>query len=249
MTYKVFLINLDRSTERLEKATTQLKRLNVSFERISAMDGSKLTPRDISAVFDENQALQRTAYNLTIGEIGCYLSHVECWRRIVQEQLDFAIILEDDLVLDEHFPESIVAIQELCHDDQWDYLKLANPFKQRRYRELKIIQCGSNQKFSLVNYDKAPTGTVAQAVSQNGAQQLLKNRPPFFRAIDVDLQWEWELDIQVQGLVPYVADISDAESEIQKMAKRKDLKQRRWLKLKESLKFKLIKAIRQWQRS
>lgn len=237
MNYKVFLINLDRSTERLEKAAQQLNRLNVPFERIAAVDGSQLTKAEIDAAFDIEQAERRTAYNLTIGEMGCYLSHVECWRRIIAEALDFAIVLEDDLVLDDGFPEAIAEIEQLTHTHAWDYIKLANPFKKRPYQTRLSIN-----NYTLVDYPKAPTGTVAQAVSLTGAQALLTHRPPFFRAIDVDLQWEWELGIKVQGLVPYVANVSDAESEIQQMAQRKDLKQRRWTKLKESIKFKLKKA-------
>ena len=108
MNYKVFLINLDRSTERLEKAAQQLNRLNVPFERITAVDGSQLTKAEIDAAFDIEQAERRTAYNLTIGEMGCYLSHGECWRRIIAEALDFAIVLEDDLVLDDGTVEPLV---------------------------------------------------------------------------------------------------------------------------------------------
>ncbi|OIM99389.1 glycosyl transferase [Idiomarina sp. MD25a] len=237
MNYKVFLINLDRSTERLEKAAQQLNRLNVPFERIAAVDGSQLTKAEIDTAFDIEQAERRTAYNLTIGEMGCYLSHVNCWRRIIAEALDFAIVLEDDLVLDDDFPKAIAEIEQLTQTQAWDYIKLANPFKKRPYQTRLLIN-----NFTLVDYPKAPTGTVAQAVSLKGAHALLAHRPPFFRAIDVDLQWEWELGIQVQGLVPYVANVSDAESEIQQMAQRKDLKQRRWTKLKESIKFKLKKA-------
>ena len=240
MNVKIFLINLDRSTERLEKAAQQLNRLNVPFERVSAVDGSKLTGAEIDAAFDTEQAERRTAYNLTIGEIGCHLSHVECWRRIITDKLDFAIILEDDLVLDDQFPHAIGAIEQFTHSNEWDYIKLANPFKKRPYQTRTALD-----RFTLVNYPKAPTGTVAQAVSFQGAETLLSHRPPFFRAIDVDLQWEWELGIKVQGLVPYVANVSDAESEIQQMAQRKDLKQRRWTKLKESIKFKLKKASHQ----
>lgn len=96
-----------------------------------------------------------------------------------------------------------------------------------------------NLDVSLVNYKKSPTGTVAQVVSREGAKRLLAKKPPFFRPIDIDLQWSWEVGITIQGLVPYVADVSDEPSEIQRIAKRKELKQRPFNKLKEIVRFKL----------
>lgn len=237
MNYSVFLINLDRSVERLANATGQLNSAGVDFERISAVDGKNLEKELIHKVFDDKMAKKRYHYDLTLGEIGCYLSHVKCWKKIIDDGLDFAVILEDDLLLEPNFKDVIESVSNI--EAEWHYLKLSCPFKRRPYTEAQSIKTTKNNSVSLVDYKKPPTGTVAQVVSHEGAMRLLKNRPPFFRPVDVDLQWSWELNIKVQGLIPYVANVSGEPSEIQKISARKTVKKRPFNKIKETVRFKL----------
>ncbi|MFS6537424.1 glycosyltransferase family 25 protein [Idiomarina loihiensis] len=237
MKFNIFLINLDRSTERLQRASEQIEKTGFKFERVPAVDGATLTDEKIAEVFDAETAKRRFQYDLTAGEIGCYLSHIKCWEKIINDNLDYAVILEDDLLLDRQFASVISTIPQLTSD--WHYLKLSCPFKPRPYKATETVMGDDNLDVSLVNYKKSPTGTVAQVVSREGAKRLLAKKPPFFRPIDIDLQWSWEVGITIQGLVPYVADVSDEPSEIQRIAKRKELKQRPFNKLKETIRFKL----------
>ncbi len=46
---KVILINLDRREDRLEKISTQLDNLGITFERFSAIDGKELGINPIAA--------------------------------------------------------------------------------------------------------------------------------------------------------------------------------------------------------
>ena len=66
------------------------------FERVNAIDGSKLKHNELKHHYDVD--LNRRQYHsvLTLGEIGCYLSHRKVWQKIVDEHLDFALVLEDD---------------------------------------------------------------------------------------------------------------------------------------------------------
>ncbi|PWW37662.1 glycosyl transferase family 25 [Idiomarina loihiensis] len=231
MNYKTFLINLDRSKQRLADAKTQLDALNIPFERVSAADGSKLTESE-RACFDKSTAQQRYHYDLTWGEVGCYLSHIRCWQKIVDEKLDYAVILEDDLHLNEDFVKIHGVLEQLEYP--WSFIKLGNPFKSRQETPLE-----KQDGFSLVSYDKAPSGTCAQVVSYEAAKRLLAARSSFFRPVDVDLQWQWEVPIKVLGLTPYVAGHNlSFLSEIQQIEQRKDKQKRRLVKIKEMLRFK-----------
>ncbi|EKE85248.1 glycosyltransferase family 25 protein [Idiomarina xiamenensis] len=231
MNYKTLLINLDRSPQRLADATAQLDAIGMPYERVSAADGAALSDAE-RACFDVDKAQQRYHYDLTWGEVGCYLSHLRCWQKIVDEQLDYAIIVEDDLCLSPEFADVPHVLAALQHP--WQFIKLGNPFKPRQQHVIE-----SQADFDLVSYDKAPSGTCAQVVSYAGAKRLLAARRTFFRPVDVDLQWQWEVPIEVLGLVPYVADNNHQfASEIQKIGQRKDKQKRRWVKLKETLRFK-----------
>jgi glycosyl transferase family 25 len=59
--------------------------------------------RDLSAgeYFDSIQAYWRTrGHIMTPSEVGCALSHLSIRRRVVEESLEYAVVLEDDALLD-----------------------------------------------------------------------------------------------------------------------------------------------------
>jgi glycosyl transferase, family 25 len=77
---KIYLINLDRDAARLAHMRDQLS--GVAFERISAVDGSKLPA---------------TTKGLTRFELACLESHKLAWRQFLNGQEAHACFLEDDL--------------------------------------------------------------------------------------------------------------------------------------------------------
>ena len=94
------VINLDKSPNRLKSISTQLSRNNLSFERISAIDGSKLKEdriKEITFPLDHFDSKVRFTRALTNGEIGCFLSHRKCWETLVESNKQWALILEDDI--------------------------------------------------------------------------------------------------------------------------------------------------------
>ena len=105
MRFKVFVINLDKSTDRLALCQQNLERLGIDFERIPAVYGKDLSEQQVVDFYDRAANQKGYKKDLNTGELGCYLSHIKCWQKIVDEQLDFALILEDDFVLSDDFIE------------------------------------------------------------------------------------------------------------------------------------------------
>lgn len=70
-----YLINLDRSPERLERMSALFADMEVDFIRVSAIDGKKLTQQEIDGWLSGSGNF----YRLGPGEIGCFLSHRRCW--------------------------------------------------------------------------------------------------------------------------------------------------------------------------
>ena len=67
---------------------------------------------------------------LTATEIGVFLSHRAAWRRIVDENLDFAFVFEDDAQID---PAEFAALLEFVTAERaaWDYVLLpAEPIRK-----------------------------------------------------------------------------------------------------------------------
>ena len=78
------VINLERRPDRLARISAELQRAGLSFETQVAVDGQLET---------------HEPKFLTKGAIGCWKSHVNSMRRIVEAKAQFGLILEDDATL------------------------------------------------------------------------------------------------------------------------------------------------------
>ena len=93
---KVFVINLDKNPERLAWIQEQLDSMGIKFERFPAVLGSALSSAEYRQATSPFRSLMAYGATLEKGEVGCALSHMAVYRRIVAEGLPFALILEDD---------------------------------------------------------------------------------------------------------------------------------------------------------
>lgn len=113
---KIFYINLDRRSDRDENVKKLLKQhdLDKITERISAVDGSKLNLDTIpetlvtkKGILNAKNKKMRVGVPMTPGAIGCAFSHKKVWEKIVNENIDAALILEDDIRMSKHFNKLI----------------------------------------------------------------------------------------------------------------------------------------------
>lgn len=89
----IFIINLKRSIERRIIIEKQCNKFGLNYEFIDAVDGFSLSPSEIKTHTRDVNFASRP------GEIGCALSHINTYRRIVELNIDKALILEDDAQL------------------------------------------------------------------------------------------------------------------------------------------------------
>jgi GR25 family glycosyltransferase involved in LPS biosynthesis len=92
---KVYLINLDRDTERLKKMTMQLTRLNIEFTRFPAVLGSE--------VKTSHHLTEFCLKYCTDGIKGCALSHKTIWEDMLKNNYKHVLVLEDDAVFADDF--------------------------------------------------------------------------------------------------------------------------------------------------
>lgn len=215
--WNIYLINLARSNERLKACARQFEAFDLPFERIDAVDGDDLSNTDMDALYNFSQSAYHK--HLTSGEIGCYLSHIRVWQKIVDEQLDYAVVLEDDVILQDNIQQGLAVIESI--EQPWDIIKLAEvPIKRKVIRQYAV------NNFSLVIYNKLPSGTCAQVVSLAGAKKLLALSGKIARPIDIELQYWWNINLSTFGLKPYIVEANEAEkSEINRRQARRKAKQ------------------------
>jgi alpha(1,3/1,4) fucosyltransferase len=88
---KIYVINLDSRTDRW-KSLLEAEPSLINAERISAVDG-----RNMSLTPELYQMFQHNNFKWKKSVMGCMLSHISIWRRILQEKGDAFLILEDDV--------------------------------------------------------------------------------------------------------------------------------------------------------
>lgn len=190
----IFIINMASSIERWHTTSSRLQAIGLEGTRFEATVGKALTEQEVASWYSAELNLKRHHRNMTPGEIGCYVSHMRIWEKMRDEHIPLCIVLEDDLTIEPHLADVITHIQGLKN---WDLIKLsdnrANPF---------IDEASLNNDLSFGNYLKVPNGTQGYAISLNGAKKL-SHRKPFFRPVDVDIQFHSEVNLNITGIKPY----------------------------------------------
>lgn len=114
---KIFVINLKSSVERRKMMEKQLNKLGLPFEIFDAVMGSALSESEIMAYYDKDYYNARPDY-FTPGAIGCTLSHFFIYRKMVEEKIETALILEDDMVLNKNLPGMLNKLSGEIRNDE-----------------------------------------------------------------------------------------------------------------------------------
>lgn len=120
----IFIISLARSKQRTALMSYQLERLGLSYQIFDAVDGAMLSQKTKQQIEKQRDiCIYRKPF--TDGEIGCMYSHMGVYEKIINDSLDYALILEDDVFLTERLPMffSDEVMKMLSFD--WDIILLA----------------------------------------------------------------------------------------------------------------------------
>jgi len=93
----VFLINLDRSPERLKDCSARLSGAGLEWQRFAAVSPDSNESARLHPLYDPVKTIAHFGRHLSRGEIGCFLSHYELIKQAIAQQLEHVLILEDDV--------------------------------------------------------------------------------------------------------------------------------------------------------
>ena len=193
---ETYLINLDRSQDRLAYSKLEFERYGIEYTRIEAVDGQQL---DIA---DYPQATRNAWFYhtpLTINEIACYQSHLNALQSFLDSDATHAMILEDDFAFAK---DPLPCLNSLMEIDDWDIVKLYN-WKKRKWKKLFASFVTEDQSsFSLYFNASTAICNTAQIFSRSGAEKFLAKKNHFYRPVDVELKHYWEQNLRIKSLCP-----------------------------------------------
>lgn len=171
----------------------------------------------------------RYPFALQPGEIGCFLSHRACWQRIVEERIDWALIVEDDLGVE---PGLWAQALELLRAQMTPDHFIRLPAKAREKPVHSLAQNGAAHLFlpRVIGLQ-----TVCQAVGRGAAQRLLRASETLDRPVDTFLQMHWATGQPVHTILPNGVRELTAElggSTIQKKTRASGKLAREWNRLR-----------------
>ncbi|BAS67693.1 glycosyltransferase family 25 protein [Bathymodiolus septemdierum thioautotrophic gill symbiont] len=120
----VFIVNLKKDIEKHTHMQALCQRFNLQAEFVDAVDGRQLKESEINSVFSQENAIQNINRELTKGEIGCALSHKNIYQKMIDNNIENALILEDDVDFDDTLLDLLSRIDDFPKD--WELMLLGH---------------------------------------------------------------------------------------------------------------------------
>ena len=194
-----FVINLDFEVERNAFMAQQLQATGIPFEIVAAVKGKALDPAYIKTVYDEAKTLSVQGKPLSLGEIGCTLSHLSIYQNMLNTNSSVAFVLEDDALLHNELPKVLEPLVK----------RMAAETKPMVYLLTHLIRYKRNPALAVTpGYTLHPMIDACCAhgylINKAAAQEMLQLFSPITYPIDAWKRIAETGRITIYGLNPYV---------------------------------------------
>ncbi|MBE8736251.1 glycosyltransferase family 25 protein [Aeromonas veronii] len=208
----VFIISLTRSADRRAMVERQMSHLGIDFEFFDAVDGKSL-PSDRLAKVDFNLARETCGHDLSLGEVGCAMSHINIYEVMVERNIPRCVILEDDIYVHMHFKAIVNEVINknssdivFLHHGKAKHLPIYSSLPEG-YRLAKYLTPSKNSQRGIIS-------TGGYILTLAGAHKLLKIAYPIRMPADYltgRLQWN---KLSAAGVEPCCLDVGLFQSTI-----------------------------------
>lgn len=193
---KTYIINLEESKDRKLYMSSQLEALPfLDAEFVVAVDGRMMNAEEQNARFDCSAFQKRYFKKVRPGEIGCTLSHQKCYKMLVKSDENCALILEDDISINEDIQDIIKELNILLNTEQpqivllsgWYWFFRSKPF----YKHFRLADV----------YDGFLTHSYV--INKSAARLLIESKP----GITAD-DWKYirRKGVMLRALLPHLID-------------------------------------------
>ncbi len=174
----IFIINLERDVEKREYMEKLCARYSLDVHFINAIDGRKLSDEDVNIFYSSEKAKRKLGRELGLGEIGCALSHRKIYNKMIAENIEKALILEDDVTFGEELPK-LLALNFFPKDGDIVFLGHTGGYPSL-WGGIKV-----NEQFKLRRPCVQAWCTYGYCINIKGAKKMLNHLDVIFQPIDV----------------------------------------------------------------
>ncbi len=192
---RTFVISLKDATERRKLMAQQLEKLGIEFEFLDAFWGADYY--DDEKFFSKQLSKHYEKRLLSPGEVGCALSHLAIYKKIIEENIPYALIFEDDAVISPDILKVLPEIEKNIKQNQMITLtKCTFSYKKGR---IHLYDDYYISKPYMIKY-----GSIAQApgyiITKEAAEKIYSFNFPVCVPAD---NWGWyRKQIDFRGIVP-----------------------------------------------
>lgn len=217
---KVYIVSLKDSLDRRSLISEQLKALSLNYTLFDAINPKE--NKDFLSYYDECKAIEINGRNLTLGEIGCTLSHQFIYQDIMKEEKDFFLILEDDALINIDLKCLLERLNEI--KESWDVIILGySKVSEVYYKKLNKFNPIGPAIFDFKEYrigsvlKNSTCGTVGYILNKAGAEKLYNQE---IKAVSLADNWpyfEKALGLKIYHSRPFLVfeDFQSFESSIE----------------------------------
>jgi len=182
--FDVYIIHMIKNKDRLQNFNNYYNNSDLSFKKINifpAVVGKDLnlinfvSPKGYTQILlSEKTNTRARHYELTRGAVGCYLSHLSIYKKIVESNVNYGIIFEDDSIIASDFYKRMLYGFSVIPSD-WDIILLG----------VICLKCDILKDYIKINRF---WGTHGYIIKKDSAVKVLSYLDkPLSKQIDADL--------------------------------------------------------------
>ncbi|MCH9739329.1 MAG: glycosyltransferase family 25 protein [Epsilonproteobacteria bacterium] len=204
---KIFVINLKKDVQKRKNMEKVLQGLNLEFEFIDAVYGKDLSNAEINSVYDENLAIEYNGRPMSKAEIGCMLSHLSIYKKVLEDNIQNTLILEDDVQIDGKILDVFNNIKSFPKD--WECVLLSY-YKETYYKKKYCINYSSRNKISdnlkVGRFISPMISGAGYIINKAGARTLLNATGERIKK-PIDRYTGDETYVNLYGIMPKIVSV------------------------------------------
>lgn len=187
---RAYVINLARSADRRAHITAELTRTGLDYEFIAAVDGRELE-LDNPALVDPSlpyldPSLPVVDAGLAAGTAGAALSHLRVYSKIIEDGLDAALVLEDDMLLPADVADLAQLIAGQLTGAEVALLSYDSP-EPCQMSQQGAVRLGSGRVLALPIDISQPRSAGAYVITREACERMAKSLVPI--RVQADTWW------------------------------------------------------------